>query len=414
MQRTRNRSHLPDALLVTISFLSYVAIGLPGGVLGVAWPSIRASFGLSLDAIGMLFIAHTLGYLLSGYSNGQLTARLGVGHLMALSSTLGGLGMLGYALAPGWGVMILCGLLAGAGTGAIDAGMNTYFASNHSASLMNWLHACFGLGAAIAPALTTAVLSAGYSWRWSYGVVAAALVLTALCFALTARAWRLDTETSDEQETSAPSDLTGIDPPSTHVRTIDTLRLQAVWLGITMFFVFTGLEASGGQWPYTLFTEGRGIDSAMAGFWVSAYWASLTVGRILFGVAASRISTAVLLRIAMSGCVLGTALIWWNPTNTISLLGLALLGFALAPIFPLSISDTTRQIGTRHAPNAIGFQVAAASLGIAVLPGLGGLLAERLGLEIIGPFLLVLAVLVLVLHEWFVSKGRTTEVEETL
>jgi fucose permease len=396
MQRTPT-SHPPRALLVAIAFLSYVAIGLPGGVLGVAWPSIRASFALSLDAIGALFLAHTAGYLISGYSNGWLVSRLGIGRFMTLSGVVGGLGILGYVLSPGWGAMVLCGLVAGLGTGGIDAGMNTYFAANHSPSLMNWLHACFGLGAALGPTITTAVLGSGNSWRWSYVVAAASLGLTALCFALTGRAWRLQVEPPGK------STAAGIGSFPEHTRALDTLRLPAAWLGIVLFFVFTGLESSGGQWPYTLFTEARSIEPAVAGFWVSAYWASLTAGRILFGIAASRVGIVTLLRVAMLGSVCGAALIWWNSTDIrASFLGLALLGFALAPIFPLSISNTPRQIGARHAPNAIGFQVAAASLGIAALPGLAGFLAERRGLEIIGPFLLALAVIMLVLHEAFV------------
>jgi fucose permease len=399
------RSMVSSTLLVAIAFLSYVAIGLPGGVLGVAWPSIRASFSLSLDAIGTMFIARTAGYFLAGYSNGQLVSRLGIGRFVALSGMIGALGVLGYALAPSWAVMVLCALAAGIGTGAIDAGMNTYFAANHSPSLMNWLHACFGLGAALSPAMTAAMLGSGYSWRWSYVVVAAALGLTALCFALTARSWRLDKKPQNTGEALAEPGSTESDSSQTHVRAMDTLRLPAAWLAITMFFVFTGLEVSGGQWPYTLFTEARAVAPATAGFWVSAYWASLTIGRILFGLAARRIRLVQLLRMAMLGCVCGTALIWWNPTQTISFLGLALLGFALAPIFPLSISDTPRQLGARHAPNAIGFQVAAASLGIAVLPGLGGVLAERAGLETIGPYLVVLAVGMFLLHELFVRWG---------
>ena len=100
MHLTR-QSTVPSALLVAIAFLSYVAIGLPGGVLGVAWPSIRASFALSLDAIGTMFIARTAGYFLAGYSNGQLVSRLGIGRFVSLSSTIGALGVLDAALGEG-------------------------------------------------------------------------------------------------------------------------------------------------------------------------------------------------------------------------------------------------------------------------------------------------------------------------
>jgi len=384
---------------VAIAFLSYVAIGLPGGVLGVAWPSIRHSFTLSLDAVGALFIARTAGYFLSGYLNGQLVPRLGIGRLMALASIVGGIGMVGYSITPSWSLMVACAVLGGLGMGAIDAGMNTYFAAVHSASLMNWLHAFFGLGAAISPVVTAALLDAGIVWRWSYVGVAATMFLTGLLFALTWNAWKLGEQDASQSATS-------------RVRAVDTLRLPAAWLGILMFLFFTGLEASGGQWPYTLFTEGRSIDPTAAGVWLTIYWASLTVGRILFGMVATRVKTTPLLRAAMLGCILGAALIW-TPTKIsgfpISFLGLALLGFFMAPLFPLSISDTPHLVGSGHAANAIGFQISAASLGFATLPGLAGFLAERIDLEVIGPVLVAFAVAMFLLHEAFVRSSTHRE-----
>jgi len=397
----RQPSQTRTIFLIAVGFFSYIAIGLPSGVLGVAWPSIRDTFGLSLDAVGALFIARTTGYFLAGYLNGQLVSRLGIGRLMALASAISALGVLGYVLTPSWGLMIGCAVLGGLGDGAIDAGMNTYFAAVHSASLMNWLHAFFGLGAAISPAMTAALLGAGYVWRWSYVIVAGTLLLTGLFFALTRNSWQTDRQDSSN---GAPA----------KVRPQDTLRVPAAWLGILMFLFFTGLEASGGQWPYTLFTEGRGIDAAAAGLWVSAYWASLTIGRILFGAIATRVGTTALLRATMLGCILGAALIW-TPAQVpyldlpVSFLGLALLGFFMAPLFPLSISDTPRLVGAEHAANAIGFQISAASLGFATLPGLAGLLAERLGLQVIGPILVSFAVAMFLLHEAFVRTSTHRE-----
>jgi hypothetical protein len=67
---------------------------------------------------------------------------------------------------------------------------------------------------------------------------------------------------------------------------------------------------------------------------------------------------------------------------------LLLLGLALAPIFPLLIATTPARVGALHATHAIGFQVAAFYVGTAVLPGAAGLLARRLGLNALGPFLL--------------------------
>ena len=105
----------------------------------------------------------------------------------------------------------------------------------------------------------------------------------------------------------------------------------------------------------------------------------------------------------MVGVALGSACIWCN-VAIVSFVGLALVGFCVAPLFPSLISVTPGRAGAAHAANAIGFQVASASLGIPIISGLAGVLAERMGLEIVGPFLLATSVVMLVLHEAIVRR----------
>jgi fucose permease len=382
-------------LLIGIAYSGFVALGLSSGLLGVAWPSIRGSFDLSLDAVGTLLVATTAGSLLSSFSSGPIVSRIGAGRLLLVASVLMGIGLLGYSLAPTWWVLVLIGVLSGMGAGAMDAGMNTYFAANHSASLMNWLHACFGLGATLGPVVMTTVLNMGQSWRWGYVVAGILQGLLALSFGLTLPQWRLAGANSSEAR--ARSSVAS-------VRTGDTLRLPGVWLGVALFFVLTGVEGTAGQWPYTLFTEGRGVAPSAAGMWVSVYWGSLTVGRIVFGFVVDRLGVVSSVRLCLTGVILGAACVWWNVADVVGFLGLALIGFSLAPLFPLLISHTPRRLGAAHAPNAIGFQVAAAGLGLSLLPGLAGVLAESLGLEIIGPFLLLASIATFLLHEVIVSR----------
>ena len=385
-----------EGLLIGIAFLSFVVLGMSSGLLGVAWPSIRGSFGLSLDAVGILLIATTIGYLLSSFSSGPVISRIGVGTLLMVSSVVAGTGLLGCSLAPTWWAMVLLVVSVGMGSGAIDAGVNTYFATNHSASLMNWLHANFGVGAALGPAIVTAVLSMGQSWRWGYATVGILQALLAVCFGFTLDQWRLAGSKSLGASPSSPADK---------VSGVDTLRLPVAWLGIALFFIFVGVESAAGQWPYTLFTEARSVAPGTAGLWISIYWGSLTVGRVVFGVVVDRLGVLSTLRTCMFCVILGSVFFWWNVTEILSFLGLALIGFSLGPLFPSLISDTPRRLGAAHAPNAIGFQVAAASLGVALLPGLAGVLAEDLGLEVIGPFLLVASIVMSVLYEMIVHHG---------
>jgi MFS family permease len=124
-------------LLVSLAYAAFISLGLPDGLTGVAWPSIRTTFGLPLDALGALITTGTIGYLTSSFSSGRILARIGVGWLLALSCLATAISLLGYGGAPLWAVMVGLGLLAGLGAGAIDAGLNTYAAEHFSARTVN-------------------------------------------------------------------------------------------------------------------------------------------------------------------------------------------------------------------------------------------------------------------------------------
>ena len=47
----------------SIPLLTFVALGLPAGAIGVAWPYMRASFGAPLAGLGLLLATLTLAYL---------------------------------------------------------------------------------------------------------------------------------------------------------------------------------------------------------------------------------------------------------------------------------------------------------------------------------------------------------------
>jgi len=46
-------------VLIGLAYLAFVSLGLPDGLIGVAWPSIRAHFNLPVDALGWLLVMFT-------------------------------------------------------------------------------------------------------------------------------------------------------------------------------------------------------------------------------------------------------------------------------------------------------------------------------------------------------------------
>lgn len=361
-------------LLLPIAFLAFIALGLPDGILGIAWPSMRATFSVSLDALGLLLSAAVIGYVLSSFSCGLLLKRMRIGALLAASTWLTAVSLSGYALLPSFPTLLSAAFLAGLGGGAVDSALNTYAAVRFRPRSLNWLHASYSLGGFLGPLVMSGVIALGGPWRWGYAFVALAQALLGAVFLFTRGAWDV-AGTGPAPESNHPQAAAGYR---------ETLSHGKVWLGILAFLIYAGLEFSVAQWGYTLLTQGRGLAAGTAALWISAYWGAFTGGRILAGLLPLGDRSRMLLRLCPLGALAGTGLVAAGGSGPVTLGGLAVLGLAFAPIYPAMVAITPARLGLRDSANAMGFQVAAATVGVALIPGLIGIAAERLGVEMIG------------------------------
>lgn len=385
---------------ILLAYAAFIALGMPDGLLGIAWPSMRADFAVPLDALGMLLFASVAGYMTSSFMSGALVSRFGVGKLLAVSCALTGTALLGYTLVPVWSMMVALGFVAGLGAGAIDAGLNTYAAAHFDPGLVQWLHASYGIGITIGPIIMTMALSSQDSWQIGYRIVAGFQWLMALAFALTL-SWWSDSQTA-AGEAEREKRLTDYKTPL-----VETMRRPRAWLSVSLFFLYVGAEVSLGTWAYSLLTESRGISTTLAGFWTGSYWATFTIGRILAGLYANRLGVDVLVQGGIITALLGSVLLWWNPFELANLIAVALVGLAVAPIFPAMISGTSRRVGPKDAANTIGMQMAATGLGGALITSIMGVLARRYSLEVIPVCLVLLFLLMFGLYRLAITtKGQ--------
>jgi fucose permease len=366
--------------LIVLAFVAFIALGLPDGLLGVGWPSIRGHFHVPLDAVGLLLMAGVAGYMASSFFSGVLLARIGVGRLLAASCFLTGIVLLAYTFVPNWWMMVLLGAFAGLGAGAIDAGLNTYVASHFGEGTMQGLHASWGVGITLGPIIMTFGLTALDSWRFGYRVVGLFQVALAVCFVLTLALWNRNDRPADGETAKKLTDYT---TPMT-----ETLRRPRVWLSTMLFFLYVGAEGGLGIWTYSLLTESRGIGTTVAGFFAGSYWFTFTVGRIVAGLFARRAGINNLVVGGLIGALVGSGLLIWNPAPVANLIAVAIIGLAIAPIFPAMMSGTRARVGDHHAANTIGMQMAATGLGTAIIPSAMGVLADLISLEVVPVFLL--------------------------
>jgi fucose permease len=375
---------------------------MPDGLLGVAWPGIRGDFGLPVDSLGLLLVLSTVGYMTSSFLSGALVRMLGLGRLLAASCGATGMALAAYAFAPTWSFFVAFGLLGGAGAGAIDAGLNTYIDRNHSERLMQWLHASFGVGITMGPAIMTTVLSTVGDWRPGYQIVASAQLTLALAFFATRRLWERPDSVQTPSDDPKPGEAGGPDPELVAERPIEVSVLRSALhlrslAGMLIFFTYTGVELGLGLWAYTLLTESRGVEPTIAGLITGSYWASFTAGRVLAGLFGSRIGLQRLVGWAIVFAAIGVLVVWLNVGPAATVVGIAVTGFVSAPVFRGLMSGTRNRVEPEHLSNTIGMQIAGAGLGAAVLPAVAGVVARYLGLEAIPGYLFLGVVLLLVL-----------------
>jgi fucose permease len=322
-----------------------------------------------------------------------------------VGALLGSIAFFAYAFVPAWWMIIAAGLFAGFGTGILDSGMNIYFAAVFNARLMNWLHASFGLGTLAGIFIIQTVLNnPGGTWQSSYIVAAIVYLIVGVLFFLTRSRWVNVGRGSHEEGTHR-----GISARA-------TLRLPLVWIGLVIFLAYAGLEAVGTQWTAPLLNIGRGFDAVTAGLALGILQGSFTVGRIFFGIVLPYFKYTTLIRGCSVALITTTLLLIINPlpnTVLVDILGakiyfvmlvLGVYGFFLAPIWALIVVYLQERLGPLHGANAIGFVVGAAGIGVGILPGIAGVLADRSSLEVVPVVLLVLSILIAGLYELTVSR----------
>ncbi|HEY8474050.1 MAG TPA: MFS transporter [Natronosporangium sp.] len=368
-------------VLLVLAYLGFVSVGLPDGAHGVAWPYMASDFGVPVGSVGWILVAGTTGYVSASVAAGFLVSRIGVGWLLAGSTLLSALALVGYATAPGLVAVVVAALLLGWGSGAVDAGLNAYVTRHFAARHISWLHASFGAGATAGPLVMTAMIAAGLAWRWGYGSLAAGLGLLALAFLLTAGRWV-------DGSAVAP-----VQPPSRQ-----TWRLPGLWLGAAGFAVQVAIEIATALWAFLLLTERRGMAEELAGLAVSAYWGCMFVGRLVSGAVTDRLGPHRLLAAGVTGLLLGAVLVTVPAPGWLAVVGLVVLGFAAAPMFPLLTLTTKERVGDEHADRTIGVQTGASALGGAAVPAAIGVLIDHTGPEALGPCLIALAALLALIY----------------
>jgi len=366
-----------------LSLGSFVVLGLPDGMLGTAWPSMRGTFGAPVGDLGLILLLATAGSVLVTAFVGRLIRRLGVAALLTVAGVTAAVGYVGFAVAPGLWLVLATAVLTGAAAGMMDAGLNTAVALAGRPRLLNLLHGAYGVGTAIGPLVVTAAILTG-SWRPAY------LTLTVLDLVV-AGSWLR--QRRRDGPVPAPGEQAQTADPEPGPQWSRRRYGAVLTAGMAVFFLYTGFEVGAGQWEASFCRGHLNLSTAATGLATFGYWGALTIVRISLALVPRPVAPQAVVRSGSALAVIAAAVIWWQPGPTATVIAFAVLGGALAGVFPALITLTPVRIGERRAQHVIAWQVGAAAAGAAGVSALIGLLISITSLAVLGLSLTALALL---------------------
>ncbi len=361
--------------LLGIIYLAFVSLGLPDGLLGAAWPAMHASVDANVSLAGVVSMVICLGTITSSLLTVQLVRKLGTGRLTAVSVALTAAALFGFSASGAFWQLILWAIPYGLGAGAVDAALNAYVATHFAARHINWLHCCWGLGAAGGPLIMSWQMGGSAGWPGGYRIVGILQVILVVAIALSLPLWHDRADAVDAGEKHAA------------LSRRELLSLPGVKLAMAGFLCYCALESSCGLWASTFLVLGHGVSAQTAALLASLFYAGITVGRFLSGMLTLRLDGKQLLRLGETVMALGVVILFVAPGEAGLGAGLALLGLGCAPIYPQMIQLTPERFGDENAQLLMGLQMTCAYVGSMAFPPLMGLLVEQ-----VSPLLLPVAI----------------------
>lgn len=372
---------------IWLSFYGFLLVGLGGGAGGVLLPSLGAFYHQGDAVLGTLFLVSALSYAISSVSCGPLAARLGLRWLLALGTCVLLVGFLGFILELPFAFLYVARLCYGVGIGIIETGFNIYLSSlPKRTTLLNNLHAFYGVGALLGPLLATGMLSLLFGWNMIY-VVLAVLNLLLLGGVLFIMRQSVRAQASwQEQKPTREKNLLGT-----------ALALPLLWMISFFLLIYTGVEVCAGSWGYNYLLGMRALNPFVAGWMISGFGLGLTLGRFVIQPLSERLGVGLttLMFTLIGSALFSLLLIWLLPSSLGSGLAFSLLGLSLAPIYPVTVALVPRLVPSRLEASAIGVLVGVSISGLAFLPWLAGVLAQFQGIWTLPPYLLLLSLIML-------------------
>lgn len=354
-------------------FAGFVALGGHVGVWAVLLADLVAAHAISPGLLGQTLAAMSVAGAGSAFVGGRIGDRLGRRWLLVIALAGTGTAFMALACAGSREAVIAIVLLVGLTGGFFDLSLNSLggdYELAYGRIVMPSLHAGFSAGAAVAALLTGLGLLAGLAFSTIYLVAGGVLlVIAALALAAPLPAHQAG------QATAKPGD-----------RAPSGLWSRGLIVAMAMIGLIFMQDAAIEGFAAVYLQQALQGGPLLVGGGIAVTHAAVLAGRLLSAQAVRRFGERAVLTAAGVGAALGLGLMVMVNSPVGAVLGLLLIGVAVAPVAPLAFS-----LAGRSAPGRVGQAMSAVSIvaygAFIVGPILAGSLADAASLRVaLAPF----------------------------
>ena len=341
-------------LLLVIIYITFISLGLPDSLFGVAWPLAHVDFGLqeSFGSVYSVIIALCTGGV--SFFAGPLIKKFGTGLVTAISVVMTAVGLLVISFAPNIYVMMLGSVISGLGAGAIDTGLNNYVSLNYKAIHMNWLHCFWGVGVTISPLIMSVFLKDG-DWQAGYRTISYIQFGISLIVFASLVLWRK----YDKKETEETTIDTETKESAEKITLKRILLTPGVITAIISLGFYCSLEFLMGTWGASFLINARGLSADKAAQMVSLYYGGIMLGRFISGIVSLKVNDRNLIRGGVGLLLFGVIML--AIPNTITLyIGMLAIGVGCGPIFPSTLHAVPERFGKELSAHITGYHMGGA------------------------------------------------------
>lgn len=323
----------------------FALTGVVHAIGGPLLPSLVYTFHLNDRQSGLLFLLY-----FSGTSLGAFFCRTNYARAMVIGFAAAACCSL-FVAASAWPFLLLAFLLLGIGIGVPMTGVSLFAGRafvQRRASVLTLLNFTWSAGALLAPLIAARIL-VHHTYRFAYVALAfAAVVASALC-ALLLR---------------DPPEPLPASPPGTRMA---SLRLIVIFAFAA--FLQVGVENTSAAWLSTYALRTARMGAVLAAASASLYWAGFLAARGLASLLLLRTNPRWVFYSSVALAVVSSLVLAAVHSAAVHDVSMFFLGAALAPIFPLLISEFFSLAGHTSQSRWV---LAAAGSGGSVLPWLAG------------------------------------------